>query len=167
MKKRSLYLLVGLLVLTGACTFDQGAEGDDCPDDAACERVGSDDDPSRSPAVSLAFTKHKGSTPVFTVKNETEHPIEIGADYSLERRTTNGWKTLPRCIFPSIGLEVRPSETSNPFRLLACKKLEADRRDNGVVGDRFPLKPGLYRVSKEYRLAGKAHILRRTFSIEI
>lgn len=36
MTKKTGFMLVGLLVLTGACSFDTGANGDECPDDAAC-----------------------------------------------------------------------------------------------------------------------------------
>ena len=80
------------------------------------------------------YTARPGDEVAHMIINDTNHPLEFGLGYSLERQTADGWVEIPVLdVFAAVALGLAPGKTSRKMTTSVPKDLS----------------PGMYRISKQ------------------
>jgi hypothetical protein len=113
-----------------------------------------------------------GEAPRATLVNTGDMALVSGYGYTLERRTSAGWRWINRhqgVILVLLFLEPGESTRLEPVGIYRPAPRRQRCNGSGCVCIRMPLRPGLYRVTKGFGLARKPdadwRLARATFRV--
>ena len=115
----------------------------------------------RSPGAELRVyptVVKPGEAPRATLVNTGDAALVSGYGYTLERRTSEGWRWINRhqgVILVLLFLEPGESTRPEPVGIYRPAPRRPGCRGPGCVCIRVPLRPGLYRVTKGFGPARK------------